>query len=161
MNSAVKKPVVYMMLGLPGSGKTTKSKKIAEAEGLERFSLDEEYFARVGNEQQEHRDFEIEREVGEEIKNKVASKLLLGESMVLDFCPWRKKERDGYLLWLRQHGGEPRIYYFNVPIQQLIRRLQARNKENSADYQYMTPEMLEDFNKRFDPPLPGEATVIN
>lgn len=83
-----------MMLGLTGSGKTAFSKNLVESKGLDRFSIDEQYFARAGNTQQKQRDEAIEKEV-------------------------------------------------------------------SDGYQYTTPEMLDDFYKRFDPPNPDEATFIN
>ena len=70
------KPHVHLMLGLPGSGKTTLSLKLSEELSIPRFSLDEEYFLVVPNRQQSERDFAIEAQVEERIKEIAANKLI-------------------------------------------------------------------------------------
>lgn len=42
-----RKPVVYLLCGLPGSGKTTYAKKLEDNNTI-RFTLDEELFAEYG-----------------------------------------------------------------------------------------------------------------
>lgn len=148
------------MLGLPGSGKTTFSKQLEAETELPRFSLDEEYFARVGNTGQEERDFTVEKQVGEEIKARVAGVLASGQSVILDFCPWSKNERDEYREFIDSHGAECHIYFFDVPKNELLRRLKERNNQADQGIQYMTPAMLEDFYARFEPPKGEEVEVV-
>jgi hypothetical protein len=155
------KPIVYMMLGLPGSGKTTYSKKLQEDLGIQRFSIDVEYFDMVGNNQNEHRDFVIEKQISLGIKKKVSEILKSGQSVILDYCPWTKSERDKYRKFIEECGAECRIIYFDVPEEELLKRHRNRNKLNSNDYQYMTPEMLKDFYIRFEPPHDEKIEIIN
>jgi len=154
------KPIVYMMLGLPGSGKTTYSKNLQKKLGLPRFSIDEEYFQLVGNKQQEHRDFEIEKMISEQIKKKIIKLLAKSNSVILDFCPWTKLERKHYKQFLEEHGAKCQIIYFDVPKEELLRRLENRNKEANQKHQYMTPAMLNDFYERFESPDNEEIEVI-
>lgn len=154
------KPHVHLMLGLPGSGKTTRSLELSQRLSLPRFSLDEAYFSVVPNNQQSERDFAIEAEVEEDIKGQVATLLKGGTSVVLDFCPWRKERRLLYYTFIESQGGMPRVHYLPVEREELLRRLDERNTLRDERYQYMSPEMLDDFYLRFDPPTTDEAEYI-
>src|SRR5579884_2780419 len=98
-------PTVYMMLGLPGSGKTVYSKHLAKQLNAPRLSLDERYFARVGNTGQEHRDLEIEAEILEGIKGEMSSGIADGRSIVLDFGPWKRVERQEWVRLIESYGA--------------------------------------------------------
>ena len=147
---------VYMMLGLPGSGKTTLCNQLSNELGIARFSLDEEYFARVPNVQQEERDFEIERQIAESIKERLAVLVRNGQSAVLDFCPWRRSQRTEYYQFIEALGATPLVYYLPVERDELLRRLELRNAEKNSTFQFMTAGMLTEFFDRFDPPTEDE-----
>jgi len=153
-------PHVHLMLGLPGSGKTTLSLKLSEELSLPRFSLDEEYFRVVPNTQQSERDFTMEAHIEEKIKEKVATLLASGSSVVLDFCPWRSSRRREYYTFITSHGGIPQVYYLPVERAELMRRLEQRNLRRDERYQWMSPEMLGDFYERFDPPVAEEEMYV-
>jgi adenylate kinase family enzyme len=154
------KPIVYMMLGPPGSGKTTFSKQLAKKLSTPRYSLDEEYFELVRNTEQKYRDFDIEKQVGEEIKTKLLGHINSGNSVVLDFCPWKYEERIQYKEFIESNGANCHIYYFDVPENELLNRLTERNQQNDPSAQFMTPEMLVDFSKRFDLPKNEDVEII-
>jgi predicted kinase len=153
-------PHVHLMLGLPGSGKTTLSHKLAEDLVVPRFSLDEEYFLIVPNRQQSERDFAIEAQVEAKIKEQVAALIENGLSVVLDFCPWRSSQRREYYTFIISHGGLPQVHYLPVERDELIRRLEERNTFRDKRYQYMSQEMLDDFLGRFEPPFADEAKFV-
>ncbi len=147
------------MLGLPGAGKTTFSKKVAHNKKLPRFSLDEEYYQIVPNVQQEARDFTIEREVELGIRKKIAAIVGQQGSVVLDYCPWRFVERQEYYQFVNRFGGVVLVYYLDVPREELIVRLEQRNRDKNPTLQFMTPELLDQFYGRFDPPQESEFVV--
>ncbi len=151
---------VHLMLGLPGAGKTTLSLQLSSELALPRFSLDEEYFSVVSNHQQSERDFGIEAQVEEMIKDRVVALLATGESVVLDYCPWRIDQRRNYYSFITSHGAAPKVHYLPVEREELLRRLAIRNSLRDARYQYMSAEMLDDFYGRFDPPAEEEAQYV-
>jgi len=153
-------PHVHLILGLPGSGKTTLSHELSERLVLPRFSLDEEYFKVVPNKQQSERDFVIEAQVEASIKDRVTALLATGRSVVLDFCPWRKAQRQTFYNFITTHGGLPQLHFLPVERDELIRRLERRNSQRDTRYQYMSPEMLNDFYERFDPPGPEDLSYL-
>jgi predicted kinase len=153
------KPLIYMLCGLPGSGKTTYSLELQKKTGFKRFSLDEEYYKVVGNEQKEFRDFEIEKQVGENIRSIIAPLIEKGESLILDFCPWQKDKREEYKKFIESHGGIRKLLYFYVPLDELKLRAKKRNELGNNNLQYITPSMLDDFVARFEPPA-GEGEEV-
>lgn len=153
-------PHVHLMLGLPGSGKTTLSLKLSEDLSLPRFSLDEEYYLVVPNTQQSERDFAIEAQVETKIKDQVAALVRQGASVVLDFCPWGILRRREFYSFITSHGGIPQVHYLPVEREELMRRLQQRNTLRDERYQYMTAEMLGDFYRNFEPPVADEAPYM-
>jgi adenylate kinase family enzyme len=153
-------PHVHLMLGLPGSGKTTLSLKLSEDLSLPRFSLDEEYFLVVRNTQQSERDFAIEAQVETKIKDRVAALVRQGTSVVLDFCPWGIMKRGEFYSFITSHGGIPQVHYLPVEREELMRRLEQRNTLRDERYQYMSAEMLGDFCRNFEPPVADEGPYM-
>jgi predicted kinase len=147
------KPTVYMMLGLPGSGKTTFSKKLAQTMQLPRFSLDEEYARLGGDLTSHHWNTEIEAAANEHIKSHIKESIRRNKSAILDFCPWKREERVAYRQLIESYGALSHVYYFDVSLDELSRRLVARNNNSSSNTHIVTPDMLEAFTLRFDPPL--------
>lgn len=146
------KPTVYLMLGLPGSGKTTFSKKLQQELNIPRLSLDEEYSKLGGDLASPKWDKEIEVKANEIIKSQMKERVGCAESVILDFCPWRKEERDKYREYINFIGAVDYVYYLNVPIEELKQRLEVRNSNSSNDTHVVTPDMLDAFTARFDPP---------
>ncbi len=149
----------HLMLGLPGSGKSTYATKLATRLGIPKFSLDEEYFKIVPNLQQEQRDFAMEAEVVKRIRENMAALFKRNQSLVLDFCPWLRVQRTELYDFLNSHGATPIVYFLDVPRDELIKRFTSRNAEKRSDTQYMTVQMLNEFYARFEPPTGDERFV--
>lgn len=140
------------MLGLPGSGKTTYSKQLQRELGITRLSLDEEYSKLGGNLHNHKWNEKLAEEANESIRSKVQETISRKESVILDFCPWTKSERFAYRDFIESTSANCHIYYFDVPIEELKRRLSKRNENLGSDEHVVTPDMLDAFIKRFDPP---------
>jgi predicted kinase len=155
-------PVVHMLCGLTGSGKTTYAKRL-EASGAVRLSVDEEVFARHGRYGVDYpmdEYFDRERPVVEELRCRLVELVESGRDVVLDYGLWRRSDRDSYKRLVEAHGGRWRLLYFKVDPEVLVQRLSERNRRDDANALAVTPSALEDFIARFDEPVDeGEELV--
>jgi predicted kinase len=153
------KPTVYLMLGLTGSGKSTFSKKLTRELGIERFAFDSEY-ERLGGDLSDHRwNKDVEEKTFNVMKHWMTQQLKENRSIILDYCPWVRSDRDSFRTLIESLGGQPHIYYFDVAPSELWSRLSKRNKTDKES-QYVTKDMLNDFIKRFEPPSSEEFELV-
>lgn len=152
-------PIVYMLCGLTGSGKSTYSKKLEAEQHIPRFSLDETYFALMGNKHPKHYDYAMEKQAEEQIIAEMKQLLASGQSLILDHGFWKKENRDKYRRLIEESGGTPKLIYFKVPKQELLHRLAERNKTAPIDTHIISPEMLDAFYERFEEPS-GEGEKV-
>ena len=153
------KPTVYMMLGVPGSGKTTFSKQLQSRLELPRFAIDEEY-SKLGGDLHDHRwNKDLAEQAGEHIKQQTKKLVAEGQSVILDLCPWIKARRDEYRKYVDSIGASCHIYYFEVDKEELLRRLDKRN-ESSEDYHIVSPDMLDAFISEFDKPINEDVELV-
>jgi len=153
------KPTVYLMLGLTGSGKSTYSKKLADELGIERFAFDSEY-AKLGGNLKDHRwDESIAAKTYDLMKSWMVERLNQKKSVILDYCPWLKKDRTTFLDLIESLGATGHIFYLDVDPEELWKRLSERN-ETQGDSQYVSREMLDDFMKRFDAPINEDVEIV-
>jgi predicted kinase len=148
------KPLVYLLAGLTGSGKTTYARTL-EASGLVRLSVDEEVFARHGRygvDYPEHEYAARQRPIVEHNRQRLVELIRAGHSVVLDYGLWRRSEREDYKQLVEHAGGRWRLLYFPVHRNELLRRLAARNHRADANALTVTVHMLDDFIARFEPP---------
>lgn len=130
------KPVVYLLCGLPGSGKTSYADNLVNEKGLTKISIDDELISRfgvVGSDYpcEQHR--ENKKEVMKNVKEQTANHVRSGISLVLDFGVWRKSDRDYFRSLVEENGGKLKLVYFKANKDLLIKRLKIRNvKENGA-----------------------------
>lgn len=154
------KPIVYLMLGLPGSGKTTFSKELQQELNIPRLSLDEEYSKLGGDLTSTKWNTNIEAEANETIKHQIKEIVERGESVILDFCPWRKEDRHKYQEYITAAGANSHVYYLDIPIEQLKQRLELRNNNLSKNTHIVTADMLDAFTARFDPPYDEDFELV-
>lgn len=155
------KPVVYLLCGLGGSGKSTYAQKLAEA-GLQKFSLDEEVYRRYGRgvvDLPEHVYLGYYRTAKAELDKKLVELLKKKQPVVLDYGFWRRASRDSYKRLIEENGGEWRLIYLKASPEVLMNRLRERNKRTDANAFPVTEEMLRNFIARFEEPH-GEGEEI-
>lgn len=151
------KPVLHLMVGLPGSGKTTYAKKLEGEVGALRLTPDEWHIALFGDDfpgdDHDERHSRVER-----VMWSVAQRALsLGVSVILDFGFWSREERDGLRRQARRLGADFRIHYMDVPLDELIRRVEIRNGSAEGDPVFrISRGDLEQWAAMFQPPTQDE-----
>ena len=151
------KPIVYVLCGLPGSGKSTYAREL-EKSGALRLTLDEELFRRFGREFESGYE-EKERATKEELKTSLLENVATGRSVILDYGFWKKAARDEYRNLIQQHGGEWRLLYFKVSPDELKKRLVLRNVTDQTNNHHIDESLLEKFIGEFEEPV-GEGEIL-
>lgn len=128
---------LHMMVGLPGSGKTTEAKKLEQEHKALRLTPDEWQYFLFGHDIHEPEHDERHTKI-EELMWEVAVKVLKsGCDVILDFGFWTKSERDEFRRKARALGSDSKIHYMNTPNDVIWERLEARNRlagKNSVFY---------------------------
>ncbi|MFD8947620.1 AAA family ATPase [Streptomyces xanthophaeus] len=155
-------PVVFLLVGLTGSGKTTYAQLVLEPRGAVRLSVDEVVFERHGRYGVDYREgtyFEKEAPVVAEMHQRLAALIAEGRDVVWDHGLWPRKDREAMKELVESAGGRWRLLYFPVEREELLRRLEERNERGDANSLLVTPEALNDFFARFEKPQ-GEGEEI-
>jgi predicted kinase len=140
------KPVVYLLVGLPGSGKSTYARRL-EAEGIKRLSVDEEtekLNGRFGIDYLVSEHVERQKPVLEWVRRHLIELLCVGKSVVLDHGLGQRSEREEYKKLVEMHGGTWRLLHFKTERLELLRRLSERNMSGKHPVT-VTPELLDFF----------------
>ncbi len=157
-------PVVYLLVGLTGSGKTTFAVRRLEPGGAVRLSVDERVYERHGRygvDYPERDYFALEAPVVAEVREELVALVAGGRDVVLDHGLWLRSDREEWRKLVVEAGGRPRTLYFPVPREELLRRLEERNRREDGNALTVSPQALDDFYARFEAPHDeGEVEVI-
>jgi predicted kinase len=156
-------PVVFLLVGLTGSGKTTYATRRLEPTGAVRLSVDEMVHARHGRygvDYPEREYFALEAPVVAEARERLVELVAAGRDAVLDHGLWTRAARDEWKKLIEEAGGRPRLLYFPVPREELLRRLRERNRREDANALAVTPEALDDFCARFESPQDEGEEIV-
>ena len=84
-----------------------------------------------------------------------------GQSIIFENGLWRRSERDDKRREARELNVDIEFHYFDVPVDELTRRLQIRNAEGKADAFNITREQIQEyFTKFFQPPDEAELALF-
>jgi predicted kinase len=159
----VSSPLAVLLVGITGSGKTVLAQALAER-GFVRLSVDEEVHrlhGRYGVDYPEHEYFERERPVVDAVRGQLIKHLAAGRNVVLDHGLWLRSDREEWRKTVSAAGGRPLLVYLPVTKAELLRRLEARNQRDDANALTVSPQALEDFFARFEPPADDEPAVVH
>ncbi|MFE4976278.1 AAA family ATPase [Kitasatospora sp. NPDC056651] len=155
-------PVVFLLVGITGSGKTTYAQRKLEPQGAVRLSVDEvvhERYGRYGVDYPEHTYAGKEAPVVAELCDRLVELVAAGRDVVWDHGLWPRTDREAMKRLVESAGGRWRLLYFPVERDELLRRLAERNRRGDANALIVTPEALDDFFARFEVPR-GEGEEI-
>ncbi|HET9931510.1 MAG TPA: ATP-binding protein [Polyangiaceae bacterium] len=147
---------VHLLCGKVGSGKTTYARRL-ESNGAVRFSVDE-WMLRLYGPHMPRKEFDARLSLCLDIIMGLSERLaMLGVPAVVDAGFWRREQRDEARARLERAGVSHCLHFFDVPDDELWRRLELRNRERTSGTFEITREMFELFRGWFEPPGPDEV----
>lgn len=145
-------PTLHLICGLPGSGKSTFAKKLENKNFALRLTPDE-WMERIVNDGYN----EEKREIVEAIQWEIAQKVLsLGADVILEFGFWSRKERDEFRIQAKNIGAETKLYFLNTSREQLLHRLEERNKNLPTHTFIVSESDLDKWLEQFEAPTSDE-----
>lgn len=139
------------MVGLPGSGKTTRAKEIESLHAALRLTPDEWIVALYGTDlDRTQRD--AVRDPVEAVQWQVAKRALsLGCNVILDWGFWSHAERTEYRIQAEGLGARLEVVFLNADIEELWSRVSRRDEPTRGTLQ-ITRSELERWSAMFEPP---------
>lgn len=156
-NNNHQRPSLITFCGLPGSGKTTTAKELEKTTGAVRLNVDE-WVAALGV---DFWDDAFRHKLHTRLYEHCLTLLTLGQSIILEDGVWKRDERDRLREVARQLGVAIEIHYFDVPFDELWRRLEARNAVGAHGTVPITKELLQACLSRFQPPDGAELALFD
>lgn len=148
---------LILICGLPGSGKTTLAKQLAAEAQAVRLSPDEwkhalgiDYYDEEARVRLEGRLWQLAQEL-----------LALGQSVVMEHGFWAREERDELRIAGRNLGATVELHYLEASVEELWRRLDARNQETAPGAVPIKRSHLERWAAQFEPPDAAELALFD
>ncbi|MCC6299502.1 MAG: ATP-binding protein [Anaerolineales bacterium] len=149
---------LFLLCGLPGSGKTTLAKRLEKSEHALRLCPDE-WIAKILVDPADTAEMDRLREIVESIQWEAGKRALtLGINVVLENGFWSREERSRFRAEAEAIGVRVQLHYLKADINELWRRLSARNVNLPLGTFVVRREDLESWAKLFEPPTEDELS---
>lgn len=147
---------LLLMCGLPGAGKTTLAKRLERERRALRLTPDE-WIVRLFGAGLTPPTLDWCRTPVETVQWTVAERALsLGLDVILDFGFWSRSEREEFRARARALGAGSEIHFLDVPREELLARLSARNAALPPFTFGVTEGQLDLWLSLFEPPSADE-----
>lgn len=148
----MKKPILFLTVGLPGTGKTQAARRIEVERGALRLTKDEWMKALYGTDNPASASDVIE---GRLIQLGMRA-LELDLNVIIDFGLWSRDERSALRQAAADIGAAVVICYFELPLAEQRKRLDQRLAEAPYETWPISEEELAAFASKFNIPTAAE-----
>ena len=152
---------LILVCGLPGAGKTTLAKRLADERIAIRMCPDD-WIEQILADPEDMVERDRLRDPVENLQWDLAQGYLSqGFTVVLENGFWAEEERSLYAMGALYAGARIELYCLEAPFEELWRRVEARNHVLDSKTFVMTRKELEDAWAIFQPPLPEELAFYD
>jgi predicted kinase len=145
---------LFLICGLPASGKTTRAKQLELEHRALRLTPDE-WIAAFALDPCD----DAKRAAVEAQQWQVAARALeLGVNVVLDFGVWSRSERDTFRARAKALGARTVLQFLDVPRNELRQRLATRNRALPPGAVHIDEAQLDSYIAWFERPTPDELS---
>jgi predicted kinase len=148
----MRRPTLFLMVGLPGTGKTSAARRLEVEQQALRLTKDEWVKALFGDENPPSAQDVIE---GRLIEIGLRA-LELGNNVVIDYGLWGRDERSALRQAAADRGAMVELRYFVLTAAEQRRRLAQREAEAPHTSWPMSDQQLTGWAARIDIPTSGE-----
>lgn len=143
---------LYLMVGLPCSGKTTRAKELENEVFALRLTPDEWHVNLYGHDTLDP-DHDKRHSLIEDMLWQIAARALsLGINIILDFGFWAKEEREDFRARAKKIGARSEIVYMDIDEEVLMKRVRTRNENLANTIAYIPEEMMKSWVRFFQKP---------
>jgi predicted kinase len=148
---------LFLMVGLPGAGKTTRAQELAKSHDALRLTPDEWHLSLFGTSLRA----DGKRDLLEGWMITLALRTLrLGTSVVLDFGLWGRDERSA-LRWLADQAGVPcQVVYLPVDLDVQLARIAHREATTPETFPMPEADVIT-WRTKFQAPDPAELAGVD
>jgi predicted kinase len=133
---------LYLMVGLPCSGKTTRAKELENELSALRLTPDEWHVNLFGHDIHDP-DHDKRHGLIEDMLWGIAIRTLsLGTNIILDFGFWAKEEREYFRSQAKNIGARSEIVFMDVDKEELMKRVRIRNENLTNTIHYIPEDMM-------------------
>jgi predicted kinase len=148
----MRRPTLFLTVGLPGTGKTSAARRIEVEQGALRLTKDEWLKALYG--------LDNPPAAGDVIEGRLVQiglrALELGTNVVIDYGLWGRDERSALRQAAAERGAAVEMHYFTLTPAEQRRRLDQRQAQEPHTTWRMSDEELADWAAAIQIPTPGE-----
>ena len=149
-------PTLFLICGLPGSGKTTLAKQLEVSHSALRLCPDE-WIASLLADQTDTVELDRLRSPVESVQWEVAKRVLaLGINVVLENGFWSRAERVSYRSQAEALGARVELHFLNVERDELWARVLKRNANLPPGTFVIHEDQLDTWLGWFEPPTADE-----
>jgi predicted kinase len=144
---------LYLVCGLPGAGKTTRSRLICESVRAVHLCADD-WVIGLGKSLV---DFDFRVTLQACLLSHAATILRAGVSVIIEFGSWHREERERIRQVGASAGAFVELHFLDAPLESLIQRVRARGGSEAESL----VRVLANHSARFEHPSAQEASLFD
>ncbi|GEB51443.1 MULTISPECIES: AAA family ATPase [Streptomyces] len=155
------RPVVHLLCGLNGAGKTTYARQLAERLPAVRFGLDAWMLRLYPDVRYDDAAYPGLAAACQEVIRETALQVLrAGTDVVFDWNQWSRDRRAYWREWAVSAGYAARLHHVRVPLETAVARAEARTAARRPGAHPLDAAGVRHLARLFEPPGPDEGLPV-